>query len=283
MIIVAYSGSRFANWRIADKGRVITGFKTAGINPLQNDERYILQLLHGNSNFINYAERIKRIYFFGPGIADQDKATTVYNALSLFFKNAKVYAYLDMQAAAIATCRDQEGLISIIGSGSNVAYFTGKKLEPNNYGLGYILADEGSATWLGRHLLTASMIGIMPKELALKFNAKYSLDRKQIMEKVYRQPNPALFLSSFADFAIENREHPYIIDLIEKGFSELFQNIFIPLRRKHPDLPLHFTGSMAFDYEELLRKVAQKHGMEIQTVLREPIQNLLNYYINKNK
>jgi N-acetylglucosamine kinase-like BadF-type ATPase len=283
MIIVAYSGSRFANWRIAEKSRVLTGFKTEGINPLQNDERYILQLLHSNNSFINYAERVKRVYFFGPGIISKAKADTVANSISLFFKNAKVYAYLDMQGAAIATCSDQEGLVGIIGSGSNAAYYTGKKLEPNNYGIGYILGDEGSTTWLGKNLLTSYMINILPKELILKFNLKYPLDKKQIMERVYRTPNPALFLSSFGDFVLENREHEFIIQLVEKGFSKLFENVFIPLKKKHPNLPIHFTGSMASDFEETLRKVAQKYGLEVGTVLREPIQELLNYYINKNK
>lgn len=283
MIIVAYSGSRFANWRIAEKGKVITGFKTAGINPLQNDERSILQLLHANSNFINYAERIKRIYFFGAGISSKEKSETISKSFSLFFKNAKVYAYQDMQAAAIATCNENEGIIGIIGSGSNSAYYNGRKLEKNNFGLGYILADEGSATWLGKHLLTSVILETMPTELSDKFNAKYSLDRKQIMEKVYRQANPALFLSSFADFVFENREQPFIKTLIKEGFTQLFEKNFVPLKNKHPDTQIHFIGSIAADYESLLRKVAQQHQMEVGTVLREPIQNLFNYYIKKNK
>jgi len=283
MIIVAYSGSRFANWRIADKGRVLTGFKTEGINPMQYDERYILQLLNSNNNFINYAERVKRVYFFGAGIISKDMADTVSSAIALFFKNAKVYAYLDLQGAAIATCSDQEGLVGIIGSGSNVAYYNGKKLEPNNYGIGYVLGDEGSTTWLGKNLLSAYMIDILPKELNLKLSSKYPLDRKQIMEKVYRNPNPALFLSSFGDFVLENREDDYIIQLVEKGFSKLCENVFIPLSIKHPNLPIHFTGSMASDFEDTLRKVAHKYKLEVGTVYREPIQNLLNYYINKNK
>jgi N-acetylglucosamine kinase-like BadF-type ATPase len=283
MIIVAYSGSRFANWRIAEKGRVLTGFKTAGINPFQNDERSILQLLHSNSYFINYAERIKRIYFFGAGIATKVEAAKISNSLSLFFKNAKVYAYLDMQGAAIATFNDNDGIVGIIGSGSNSAYYNGKKLEKNNFGLGYILADYGSATWLGKQLLSTFIIETMPKELSKKFFSKYSLDKKQIMERVYRQANPALFLSSFADFILENRENPFIVDLIQEGFSQFFENNLVSLKRKHPDALINFSGSIASDYEEILRNIASKYKMEIGVVIREPIHNLLNYYINKNK
>lgn len=283
MIIVGYSGSRFSNWRISNKDKVITGFKTPGINPLQNDERYILNLLNKNNNFINYAEKIKRIYFFGPGIISPEQQGFMVNILSLFFKNAKVYAYLDMKATAIVTCQDQEGLIGIIGSGSNVGYYTGRKLKVNNYGLGYILGDEGSGSWIGRHLLKDSMLRIMPDDLQKKFLIKYPLDRKQIMDRVYRHENAGLFLSSFADFAEENKKNPYILKLIETGFNQLFEQVLTPLKKKHPGLTTHFTGSVAAEYEDVLRKVADRYEMPVGEVMREPIQELLNYYINKNK
>src|SRR5690606_30866377 len=141
----------------------------------------------------------------------------------------------------------------------------------------------GSATWLGKKLLSGFLVDTMPEELAIKFYARYSLDKKQIMERVYRQANPSLFLSSFADFIMDNREHPFINDLIEEGFSQLFEKNFVPLRKKHPSVPINFSGSMASDYEDVLRKVAHKYDMDINVVLREPINHLLNYYINKNK
>jgi hypothetical protein len=82
---------------------------------------------------------------------------------------------------------------------------------------------------------------------------------------------------------MENREHPFILKLIEEGFSLLFEKNFVPLKKKYPGVPINFSGSMASDYEETLRKVAHQYKMEIGVVLREPIHNLLNYYINKNK
>ena len=36
------------------------------------------------------------------------------------------------------------GIVGILGSGANCAYFDGKKLEKNNFGLGFIFGDEGS-------------------------------------------------------------------------------------------------------------------------------------------
>ena len=67
--------------------------------------------------------------------------------------NSKIKVKDDLHGAAIATCHDQTGIVGILGSGSNCAYFNGIKAEKSNYGLGYILADEGSANYFGKVLL----------------------------------------------------------------------------------------------------------------------------------
>ncbi len=75
MIAVVYSGSNYAEWRLADKGRTVASFKTGGINPYFNDEKYIIQQLSKNINLIHHAEEIKRIYFFGAGSFSSDLKT----------------------------------------------------------------------------------------------------------------------------------------------------------------------------------------------------------------
>lgn len=283
MIAVVYSGSRLADWRLAEKSKVLAGFKTMGINPHHNDATKIEQLLNKNNTLINYAEKIKRIYFFGAGASSAENEAIVLKAFNAFFRFGKVYVGHDLKAAALATCGDHSGLVGIIGSGSNAAYYNGKKTELNNYGLGYILADEGSANWLGRNILQDYITQTMPHHLLLKFEEKYPLDIKLILEKVYRQANPVLFLSSFSEFVFENREDLYMKQLIIRGFNLLFEKYFIPLREKHEPQSVSFTGSVAFDHQELLQKVANSHQFEIGTIIREPIHNLLNYYLNKNK
>ncbi|HQS53002.1 MAG: hypothetical protein B7X75_08160, partial [Sphingobacteriales bacterium 39-40-5] len=67
MIAVVYSGSRHADWKLAEKGKTISEFKTPGINPFFNDENYITQFLNKNIHLINNAEKIKWVYFFGAG------------------------------------------------------------------------------------------------------------------------------------------------------------------------------------------------------------------------
>jgi glucosamine kinase len=282
MIAVVYSGSHYAHWRLADKGRTIASFKTSGINPYFNDEKHILQLLNKNINLIHHAEEIKRIYFFGAGASSDELKLVVHNALSAFFRFGKVTVDHDIDAIAIACCKNLPGIVCICGSGTNAAWYDGKKIKPNNYGLGYILADEGSGNWLGKQLIRAFMNETLPHDLNKKFVQRYDADRTNLLEKVYRQKQPALFLSSFNDFYLDNREDKYLQNVIIKGFSKLFTTYLLPLYKQHPGASVHFAGSVAANFQEQLYEVAAGYNLTITNIIKEPINNLLTYYSNKN-
>lgn len=282
MIVVVFSGSRYADWRIADKNRVLHGFRTSGINSYIQDERYILQLLNKSNHLINNAEKIRKIYFFGAGASSPDRQEKIERVLAQFFRNAKVKASHDMLASAISTFGDEKGIVGIIGSGSNAAYYNGRKVLPNNYGLGYILADEGSTNWLGRQLLKDFLTETMPSGIREKLLQKYNLDRRLILDRVYYNPNPNLFLTSFADFIYENRDEPYITQHIKKGLEIYIKTYLLPLSESYPDSQFNFTGSVANNYADWLRELGSEYGLHIGSIIKEPVQNLVKYYINKN-
>ena len=282
MIAVVYSGSYFAHWRLTDKGRTVASFKTNGINPYFNDEKHILQLLNKNINLIHHAEEIKRIYFFGAGASSDERRQIVHNAFAQFFKFGKITVEHDIAGAAIACCKNEPGIIGICGSGTNAAWYDGKKVATNNYGLGYILADEGSGNWLGRQLIKGFMNDTLPPAIRKKFIHKYDADRKNLLEKVYRQKQPALFLSSFTDFYLDNRADHHLQSVIKKGFSKLISTYLLPLYQQHPDTPIHFAGSVAFNFQEHLYEAAAEVDLTITNIIKEPINNLLTYYSSKN-
>lgn len=282
MIAVIYSGSRFADWKLADKGKIISNFKTVGINPFFNDGKFITQILNRNDTLITYAEKIKKIYFFGAGASSRERTEIVSRAFSKFFRFSKVVVDNDLTAGALATCGDEEGIIGILGSGSNAAYFDGKKIRQNNYGLGFVLADEGSANWMGRRILKSFLNETLPQNLVSDLRRKYGLDRKLILDKVYRQPQPALYLSLFADYLLENKTDRFIEKLVKEGFNDYCNTYLVPLSLQYPGRPVHIVGTIASGFEEWLREVAKSNNLTIATVIKEPIYNVLNYYSSKN-
>ncbi|MCI0922059.1 hypothetical protein [Sphingobacterium rhinopitheci] len=282
MILVIFTGSRYADWRIADKGKVLHGFRTPGINSYIQDENFINQLLNKNTNLLYNAEKVRKIFFFGAGASSKERQDKIVRVFSSFFKNAKTKVYHDLQASAISTLGDEKGIVGIIGSGSNAAYFNGKKTLDNNFGLGYILADEGSTNWMGQHLLRDFLTDTLPHGIREKLVDKHGLDRKSILDKIYNSPNPNIFLTSFSDFIYENRTDAYISTLIKKGLETYVKEYLLPLIDMYPDAPIGMTGSVAFNYKEWLLDLAKEYHLNIQVIIKEPIQNLIKYYINKN-
>jgi N-acetylglucosamine kinase-like BadF-type ATPase len=282
MIAVVYSGSNYADWRLADRGRTIASFKTGGINPYFNDEKQIIQLLGKNINLIHHAEEIRRIYFYGAGSFSSELKTIVYNAFSTFFKFGKVTVEHDIDAAAIACCRNKPGIICICGSGSNAAWYDGRRIKPNNYGLGFILADEGSGNWLGRQLIRAYMNETLPANVKKKFEHRYDFDRRSLLEKIYRQKQPAVFLSSFSEFYYDNKEDNYLKNVIITGFNKLIHTYLLPLQKQHQGATVNFTGTVAANFQDYLHEAASGANITIGNIVKEPINNLLTYYSNKN-
>jgi N-acetylglucosamine kinase-like BadF-type ATPase len=280
MIAVVYSGSRFADWKLADKGKIISEFKTQGINPFFNDKISINHLLNKTVQLINNAEKIKFVFFFGAGASSPERQQVVADAFGSFFRFSRIVVDHDLKAAALAACGDEPCVLGILGSGSNAAFFDGKKVHQNNYGLGYILGDEGSANWLGVNLLKSFLNDKMPSEFRQLFQKKFDLDRTQILDKVYRQAQPALFLSYFSDFLMEHRNDKFVKQLVIRGFDVFLKTYIVPLKVQNPDAPIHIVGTVASGFQDYLNEGAKNNDLTIGSVIKEPIYNLLKYYSN---
>jgi len=280
MIAVVYSGSKSAFWKISNEGKTIAETTIAGINPCFNDQKHILYLLNKNIVLINHAESIKKMFVFAAGASSVATQKSLAETLNLFFINSKIKVSDDLYGASIAACYDQKGIVGILGSGANCAYFDGKKPEKNNYGLGFILGDEGSANYLGKILLKNFLEDKLPIDLKKQFEEKYNIDRSIILERIYKKPNAHNYLSSFLDFYIENRNNKYIEQLIDTAFDKYFSTYLLPTLAQHPKEQVHFVGNVAGTFQDRLRLTAQKHNVNIITITKEPIYNLLNYYSN---
>lgn len=280
MIAVVYSGSKSAFWKISNDGKTIAETTIHGINPCLNDPKHILSLLNKNIVLINHAESIKKIYVFAAGASSVEQQKDLANTLGQFFINSKIKVKDDLYGASIAACYDKKGIVGILGSGANCAYFDGKKPEQNNFGLGFILGDEGSANHLGKLLLKNFLEDKLPQDLKKQFDERYNVDRPLILEKIYKKPNAQNYLSSFLDFYIDNRNHKFIEQLIDQAFDKYIQTYLVPTLKQHPNEEVHFVGTVAGTFQERLRLTAAKQNINIISITKEPIYNLLNYYSN---
>lgn len=280
MVAVVYSGSKSSFWKIAQDGKIVAECTISGINPRLSDAKHIVQLLNKNTSLIYYAEQIKKMKVFAAGASSKETQESLANTLNIFFKNAKIKVKDDLYGAAIAACFDKPGIVSILGSGANCAYFNGKKPEKNNYGLGYILGDEGSSNYFGKLLLKNFLEDKLPSDLKKAFDHKYSVDRAIILERIYKKHGAQQYLTSFLDFYLEHKNHKFVMQLIDDAFDKYFSTYLLPTLTKHPNQEIHFVGAIAGNFQENLRNIAAKHQLSITSITKEPIHNLLNYYSN---
>ena len=159
MIAIIDSGSTKADW-IFTNGQINNALTTVGINPNFINEEEAIRII--NDGIIKYipAQEVKKIYFFGSGCSSVEQKKIISNALTKIFQNAKVTVEHDIAGAVLSTCGNEEGIACIIGTGSNSVYFDGNRIHENNYGLGFILADEGAGTYLGKKLIFMNSITV---------------------------------------------------------------------------------------------------------------------------
>ena len=280
MVAVVYSGSKTAFWKITQNGQVVAHCNTTGLNPCFVDPKTILQILNKKVTLVNNAENIKKIYFFAAGASSADRKEELAKTLASFFKYSKIVVENDLFGAAKAACYDRPGIVGMLGSGAHCAYFDGKKPVNNNFGLGYILGDEGSSNYFGKILLREFLSLKMPKDIETKFTLTYNLDRPQILERIYNKPQANIFLTSFFDFFTQNSKHEYIRKLIDGGFEKYIETYVLPMAEKYSDREVHIVGKVGAELEDRLRLVADRYDIKIKSIIKEPIQYLLKHYIN---
>jgi len=280
MIVIADSGLTKTDWRVVLSSQNVVSFVTKGLSPFFcNDDDYMDALSTSFPKDIDPL-RVEKVFFYGSGCAGEEKGQKAQQALQLFFRNAQTNAYSDLLAAARSLFGDEKGVIAILGTGSNIAFYDGTKVIHRTPSLGFILGDEGSGAFIGRQLIQTYFYNQMPSELALKFQNKYNIDLSVVLDNVYSKPKPSSYLASFVPFAKENIENEFIQNLVYSIFESLYDKHL----RVIPELKeygLGCVGSVGFVFKDILSSVAKDKGFKLKGFTQFPIESLIEYHLNK--
>lgn len=278
MIVVADSGSTKCDWVVIDpEGAIIAETSTMGLNPYFHAAEVIADTVSKDQKLIAVAKAIKQVFFYGAGSSNDTVRSIVENGLKRVFVNAEITVDHDLVGAALATYDGRPCISCILGTGSNSTYFDGKHITEEVPALAYIIGDEGSSSYYGKQLLRDFFYKRMPPEIAASFEAEYELTKDMVLHHVYREEHSNVYLASFARFMGKHLDNPYIDGLIEKGLEE-FVDVHVMCYANCHDLPVHFIGSIAYYYEEILRRVCNSKSIEIGAVIQKPIHGLASYH-----
>ena len=296
MILIADSGSTKTDWMLLHskglrKGEIIATFHTQGITPIHQTPdviRHILgqelmsqlstfpraQLIDSGELEGSLLSKVK-VYFYGSGCTPAH-VPMMTQMLGEVFSPQQVEVHSDLMAAARALCQREAGIACILGTGANSCLYDGKDIVQNTPALGYILGDEGGGAVLGRMFMNAIFKNPQYADIRDEYLKKEKLTQADIINKVYREPLANRFLATTSLFISERMDNPLLKQLVVNNFRQFFRCNIVPYQ--HPELPVHFVGSMASSYPEALKEAAKKEKFRVGTIVQSPIEGLVKYH-----
>lgn len=278
MIVIADSGSTKADWKFLDGNREHT-IHSMGFNPVFHSSNEISEGLQEAIDGSIPAEGPKEIYYYGTGCWDNRRKDVIRKALNEVFPAATVNVYHDLLGAARATCGTEPGISCIIGTGSNTCLYDGTDVVDNVTNLGYLCGDEGSGTHLGKKLIRHYFYREFPKDLVEPFEQYVGGGKGKILDNIYGEATPNVYLASFTRFMSAHKDHYFIQRILYRSFAE-FIDRHVRKYEGHIKLPVHFIGSIAFIFQETLNLVLTERGMHSGTFIKQPIDSLVEFHRN---
>lgn len=280
MILIVDSGATKSDWIALDeKGNKLFMTQTLGLSPEVLTRSVIEDRLANNFELSKNKDVVSRLYFYGAGCGTDRMKKFLKEIFNEFFPNAKTEVREDTYAAIYSTTKiGHQGIVCILGTGSNCSYYDGHQLFQKVTSLGYIPMDDGSGNYFGRKLIRDYYFHKMPQDLGMKFAKEYDLEADVIKENLYKQPNPNTYLATFARFMIENKDHPYCKGVIDKGFQQFINNYIMQFELA-TKVPVHFVGSIAHYLKDELTTILERNDLIVGVIRQRPIEGLVEFHV----
>ncbi len=274
MWLVADSGSTKTEWILFDEGGIKKQAYSDGLNPLfLSKEEFTAKIVERIPP--DWETGVTKLWFYGAGCGTELMQTQTHSWLASLFTQAIIAVESDMLAAARATCGSNEGLVAILGTGSNSCFFDGNIIKEQIKPLGFILGDEGSGAALGKALLLRLLRGQLTPKLSEIIYHDIGLNYDGIINKVYHSQWPNRFLASCAKVLYNHKSEQEVAEIITTEFDG-FSNV---LKKYEIKLPVHIIGSVGYFFEKEIRASLLKHQLESGKIIKNPAKALVNYHL----
>ncbi|MDR9419698.1 hypothetical protein [Gracilimonas sp.] len=275
--LIADSGATKTDWVLLgdDSPQFI---QTEGLNPHLVKATDFLNILTRELKPNLLGKAIGEIRFFGSGCGSPQKKKEVETYLQEVFEFAKITVQTDLDAAGIALFGENKGIVCILGTGSSAGVFEDEAITKQMPSLGYPQGDEGSGTDIGKRILMAYLGGELDKELGDFLESEASLEIHEIFRNVQIPKEAKSYLSDIGKALSSKSQHPQMQQIIHDGFSDFLDKVSETFPAKTSSYNVCFVGTVASVYESKLRACAKQKGVEVASVVRNPIEHLALHF-----
>lgn len=277
MKLVVDSGSTKTKWGVVS-GTFSKVFETSGINLHYLDDEAVLLNLREAKGQLD--ESIESIFFYGSGISSEEKVGRMTNLLKEGIAlNAEIRVMSDFMGACHALFGSKSGIACILGTGASTGRYNGEKIIQTIPSLGFWIGDEGSGADLGKRLVKAYLRNELPDFLKYDFEIDFgSFDRQFVFEKLSSGKKPNAFFASFSHFLKKHEKNEFVISLLETAFEEFVKHHLLKYDVS-PNEQIGFVGSVAFHFQDTLKRVMAMYFDNELLFIKDPIQALMDFHV----
>lgn len=276
-MLIAESGSTKTVWKLCKEGEVAKTFRTEGFNPNNQEEEDILQGLQEGFRTHLDGEHISEVVFYGAGLGAASQRAIMDKLLRQVLPEAKIQVEHDMLAAARSTHRP-EGVVCILGTGSNSCYHKHYQVVKSLGGHGYLFGDEGSGADLGRALLKGLLQNDFPKEVQEYMEQEEGNTIYEIKIQVHHADSPNVRMAELAKYLTPLRHLPEIRAMIKDRILA-FLDTTVCRYENYESLKVDFVGSIAFFFREFLEEACAIRSVQLGDVVKDPVDKLVAFHL----
>lgn len=277
-MLIAESGSTKTEWRLCEDGKIVNAFRTTGCNPrVQSSEIIEHDIQKAFSEHLT-SNSPQTIYFYGAGLGANLPRQIISEILHKLLPDSTVFVEHDMLAAARSTGR-VEGIVCILGTGSNSCYHKDYQEVSHKGGLGYLIGDEGAGADLGKYLLKGFLQDELPNHLKELFENQHQKKCQELLTALMLAPKPNVMMASWAEFVHQHLSESAIHEMVIRRFIA-FLDTSVCLYPKYEQLYVDFVGSISHYFSDELKEACVERNVQLGGINKDPIDNLANFHLS---
>ena len=275
MKLIADSGGSKTAWALIREEAVIKEGETIGYNPFSTDVLTIKQDVQENVlNILGVEqEKVDEFVLYSAGCGNDVGVEMLAGTIRAVFEN-RVTVYSDLLGACQGACMGENGVVSILGTGSNACVFDGVNIVQKGLSLGHLLGDEGSGFKLGQRIIRAYLYGELDDKLTKLFESYFEISTKQeLISTVYKSANQKQYIASFSIFYSLYKENEVVMSFLKAEIVTFLEQHILKFRGIY-DMPLHFVGSIGYEFQDVIIEILQEYDLKHGRFLKSPLENL---------
>jgi N-acetylglucosamine kinase-like BadF-type ATPase len=275
MKLILDGGASSTKLALIDKQNQPLYSKAHGINLNQESEESLSDKIAQWNITPFFAFDEIHAYLAGASIHNQQIFINALKNNKFEYKN--IYVESDLLAAARAGLKNESGIVAILGTGSNSAYYNGINLKYQIPPLGFLLGDEASGFAIGREILKQYFRNQLQPELNDSLS-QFLLEELQINDfrQFYKQEYPQKTIATVSSWAGLNLHYSEIYEIIRQQFDVFFNDILSDYKTYSSRIA--FVGGIAHQFRSVLKEKCEQHHLELLRIVQNPIEELIQFH-----